>query len=56
MAAKKKVSIEVDAETLKKLVATAEALSELAGAWISGSDEPAIKALGKKKGAKKHAK
>jgi len=56
MAAKKKVTIEIDVETLKKLLAAAGALSELANALVMGSDDPAARALGKKKGAKKRAK
>lgn len=53
MAAKKSrkatVSVEVDIEALKKLVAAADALSELASAYILGSDDPRVRALAKKK-------
>ncbi len=55
MAAKKKITVEIDADTLKKLIATADALSELAGAWATGVDDPGIKAHAKKS-AKKRAK
>jgi hypothetical protein len=51
MAAKKskKVTVEIDAKALKRLVEVAEALSELASAHIEGSDDPTIRALGKGK-------
>jgi hypothetical protein len=50
---KKKVAIEVDVDTLRKLVDAANALSELAGAWIDASDDPRARALKSKKGARK---
>ena len=51
MAARKKktVTVEIDIDTLKKLVAAAEALSELASGVIHGTDDPAVRALGKGK-------
>jgi hypothetical protein len=53
MAAKKKVTVEVDINAVKKLIEAAEALTELAVAYQTGSDDPAVKALGKKKAKKK---
>lgn len=46
---KKTVTIELDLEMLKKLVEAADALSELATASINRSDDPRVRALGKKK-------
>lgn len=43
------VTIELDLDDLKKLVAAADALSDLASASIHGSDDPDAKALGKRK-------
>jgi|HubBroStandDraft_6_1064221.scaffolds.fasta_scaffold2418218_1 hypothetical protein len=56
MASKKKVTIEIDVEVLEKLIEATEALSELAVALQTGSDDAAARALGKKKSAKKRAK
>ena len=56
MASKKKVTIEIDAEVLERLIEATEALSELAVALQTGSDDAAARALGKKKSAKKRAK
>ena len=50
--ASKKVAIEVDVDTLRKLVDAANALSELAGAWIDASDDPRARAMRSKKGAR----
>ncbi len=50
---KKKVTIEIDVDTLKKLVDAANALSELAGAWIIASDDPRVRALKARKSRKK---
>jgi hypothetical protein len=47
---KKKVTIELDMETLKKLLDAAEALSDLASASIQGCDDPKVRGMGKKKG------
>ena len=55
MAAKKKVTVELEVETLKKLLGAAEALSELANGVATGSDDPSVRAL-LKKGAKKRTK
>jgi hypothetical protein len=52
-ASRKKVTIEVDVDTLRKLVDAADALSELAGAWIDASDDPRARALKSKKRARK---
>jgi hypothetical protein len=52
MAAKKKskkVTVEIDAQVLKRLVEVAEALSELASAHIEGCDDPTVRALGRGK-------
>jgi hypothetical protein len=43
------VTIELDLEDLKKLVAAADALSDLANASIHGSDDADAQALGKQK-------
>jgi hypothetical protein len=50
MAGKKKttVTVELEIEVLEKLVQAADALSELASASISGSDDPKVRALAKK--------
>ncbi len=59
MAAKKttKVTVEVDIEVLERLVGAADALSELATAYIHGSDDPRVRGLAKAKGkAKKKPK
>ena len=55
MAAKKskKVTIEVDVETLVKLVLAANALSELANAVVTGVDDPAVRAKLTKAAGKK---
>jgi hypothetical protein len=52
-ASRKKVAIEIDVDTLRKLVDAANALSELAGAWIDASDDPRARALKSKKDARK---
>ena len=50
MAAKKKtVTVKLDLEALKKLIQAANALSALAAATIIASDNPKVKALGKRK-------
>lgn len=41
---KKKVTIEIDADTLKKLADAVSALSEHAGAFILASDDPEVRA------------
>jgi hypothetical protein len=46
---KKTVIVELDLDALKKLVEAAEALSEAASASITASDDPKVRALGKKK-------
>jgi hypothetical protein len=56
MAAKKKITVEIDIEVLKKLLQAAEAISELAASNMAGSDDPAVRALAKKRSAKKRAK
>jgi hypothetical protein len=57
MASKKKVTIEVDAETLKQLLSATDALSELANALATGSEDAVLRArAGKKTAAKKRAK
>ncbi len=59
MAAKKrgtsrrKVTIEIDLDTLKKLVDAADALSDLAGAWILASDDPRARRIKRKKASKR---
>lgn len=55
MAAKKskKVSIELDVETLVQLVAATHSLSELASAAITGVDDPKVKAQLTKASGKK---
>jgi hypothetical protein len=61
-ASKKKVVVEVDVETLIKLVEAANALSEVAAAFITTADDPRAQKLAKsgagkaKKPAKKRAK
>ena len=44
MASKKKVTIEVDAETLKQLLSATDALSELANALATGSEDAVLRA------------
>lgn len=51
--AKKKVTIEIDLDTLQKLIDAADALSDLAGAWILASDDPRARRIKRKKGASK---
>lgn len=50
---RKKVTIEIDVETLQKLVDAANALSEVAGAWVEASSDPRVRAMKRKKGATK---
>lgn len=50
---KKRVAIEIDVETLEKLVDAANALSALVGGFIIASDDPRARRLKAKKGAKK---
>lgn len=49
----KKVAIEIDVETLRKLVDAAEALSELAGAYVEASADPRARRIKPKKRARK---
>ncbi len=50
---RKKVTIEIDLDTLKKLVDAADALSDLAGAWILASDDPRARRIKRKKPSKR---
>jgi hypothetical protein len=50
---RKRVTIEIDVDTLQKLVDAAAALSELAGAWVQASDDPRARAIKPKRRAKK---
>jgi hypothetical protein len=52
-ASKKKVTIEIDLETLQKLVDAANALSEVVGGFVIASDDPRARRLRARKGAKK---
>lgn len=52
-ASKKKVTIEIDVETVRALVKAAEALSELAAASIQASDDPRVRKLAKKGGTRR---
>ncbi len=45
---KKRVTLELDVETLRALLEAAEALSELAAAVILASDDPQVRKLAKK--------
>jgi len=47
-ASKKKVTIEIDVETVRALADAADALSELASASIEASDDPRVRKLAKK--------
>lgn len=47
-ASKKKVTIEIDVETVRALADAADALSELALAAIDASDDPQVRKLGKR--------
>jgi len=42
---KKVVKVEIDLDTLEKLLAAVEALSEVANAWVAASDDPRARAL-----------
>lgn len=51
---KKKVTVEIDIETLEKLLEAASALSDAANAFVLGSDDPNVRSLKKKtKGGRK---
>jgi hypothetical protein len=50
------VSLKLEKETILKLAAAAEALTEVAAAAIDHSDDPEVKSLSKRSGAKKTAK
>ena len=50
---KSKVTIEIDLETLEKLLRAVEALSETANAWVAASDDPKVRALKGRKRSKR---
>ena len=49
---KKKVTVEIDIETLERLLEAASALSDVANAWVLASDDPKVRGLKKKRGRK----
>ena len=53
---KKTVTIEIDIETIQTLADAAQALSEVASAYIQASDDPAVRAVKPKSTAKKAKK
>ena len=53
---KKTVTIEIDAETVQRLADAAQALTEVASAYIEASDDPTVRAITPTRTAKKSKK